>query len=168
LSQSTLSNGGFTPPLFLTSTVYLIKQTQPMKSVYLKNEIRVFGRQVNSFPLGVGEAFDSIVQKLPGGFDRSFYGISTMGENGIRYIAAAEERHPAEPSDYGYESFVIERGRYAARELKDWREKIECIKDVFQELMRENKDLDLSRPCVEWYKDDERMICMIKRKEKRL
>jgi predicted transcriptional regulator YdeE len=139
-----------------------------MKSVYLKNEIRVFGRQVNAFPLGIGDAFDSIAKKLPGGFDRSFYGIATMDDNGTKYIAAAEERYPGEAASFGYEVFIIEPGYYATRELKGWREKTASIKDVFEEMMHENNDLDLTRPCVEWYKDDETMLCMIKRKNKQI
>ena len=47
-----------------------------MEKYTVENDIPVFGLQVKTFPSGIGETFDQLVRLLPGGFDRSFYGIS--------------------------------------------------------------------------------------------
>ena len=45
--------------------------------------------------------------------------------------------------------------------VRDWRKKTGCIKDVFHEMMQDNR-FDGSKPCIEWYKNDEEMLCMLK------
>ena len=42
-----------------------------MEKYFLKDDLKVFGRQVKKFPQGMEEAFDALVKMLPGGFDRS-------------------------------------------------------------------------------------------------
>jgi hypothetical protein len=63
-----------------------------MEKYLIESDLTVFGVQVKTFPLGIGEAFDQLIQLLPGGFDRSFYGISFLSKAGTMvYIAAATE-----------------------------------------------------------------------------
>ena len=45
-----------------------------METIHLEQEVKVFGVQVKTFPMGIGEAFDQLIKMLPGGFSRSFYG----------------------------------------------------------------------------------------------
>ena len=52
-----------------------------MKKIELKNDIPVFGFEVKSFPVGIGDAFDKLVKKLPEGFGRDYYGISFLIES---------------------------------------------------------------------------------------
>jgi predicted transcriptional regulator YdeE len=134
-----------------------------METIQLKQDTTVFGFRVETFPDGIGEAFDTLVQKIPGGFNRSFYGLSFMSETGIVYIASAEEKSPGEAEQLGFSRFTIERGKYAFKELTGWRKKTASIKDIFHSMM-ELPDIDSGKPCVEWYQDDERMLCMIKLK----
>jgi hypothetical protein len=102
------------------------------------------------------------MQKIPDGKSRSYYGLSNMDVNGkVFYYAAAEEKSPGEAEKYGYERYTIQKGDYLTEAVHDWRTKTSCIKDIFHEMMQD-KRADITKPCVEWYKDDNEMICMLK------
>lgn len=133
-----------------------------MEKIILTHDISVFGIQVTSFPMGVGEAFDKLIKMLPGEFDRSFYGISFMEPTGkMIYIAAAEEIEPGEAEKYHCEKYIVEKGTYIAEKITWWRQQINCIKDVFHSIMQE-KNVNLEKPAVEWYRNEEEMFCMVR------
>jgi hypothetical protein len=132
-----------------------------MQTYHLPADRAVFGRPVTTFPEGIGEAFEALVKKIPGGFNRSFYGISYMASGHMVYIAAAEEREPGEAEKYDCERYTIEKGDYLAIPVMDWRSKTDSIKDVFHELMQDSR-VNASKPAVEWYKNDDEMWCMIR------
>ena len=120
-----------------------------------------FGFQVTSFPQGIGEAFDSLIDRVPDGLERPYYGISYVENNHIVYLAAALEKFPGEAEKYGFRRYVINEGEYNAITVKDWRTKTDTIKDVFMELMKDDCPTE-NNPCVEWYKNDDEMVCMVK------
>jgi len=134
-----------------------------METYYLSHDIKAFGVQVKTFPMGVGEAFHDLIQKLPNGDKRSYYGLSICVGDKIIYNAAAEEAYPGEADKYDYEKYEIQKGEYLTEEIKGWQQKTDCIKDVFAEMMKD-KRVDNSHPClcIEWYKNTEDMLCMIK------
>ena len=133
-----------------------------MEKINLADDIKVFGMQVKTFPMGIGDAFDTLIKMLPGEFNRSFYGISFMDENGAMvYIAAAIEQFEGEAEKYNCEKYTIEKGEYVAEKINRWRQKTDCIKDVFHQLMQ-SSNADKTKPAVEWYKSEEEMFCMIK------
>ena len=136
-----------------------------MERYTLKNDIRVFGKKVTSFPDGISEAFDELV-KTVGGFDRSYYGISFMEGNKMIYYAVAEEREKEEAKKYDCESMVIEKGDYLTVKIEDWRENICLIKDAFGELVND-KRTNKAKPAIEWYKNDKEMLCMVKTTEQK-
>jgi hypothetical protein len=132
-----------------------------MKLYYLKEDVKIFGVRVKTFPDGIGEAFDALVKMIPGGFNRSYYGISYMEGNDIIYKATAEEVIDGEAEKYKCEKFTIEKGEYLAVTITEWLQKTGSIKDVFHDMMQDSR-ADNSSPCVEWYKNDNEMICMLK------
>lgn len=133
-----------------------------MEKVILENAVPVFGVQVKTFPAGIGEAFDWLVSVIPGGFSRSYYGISYMDANGaIVYFATALEKEPGEAEQYHCSRFIIETGEYLGVTVNQWRNKTACIKDVFHDIMNDQR-ADKTKPAVEWYKNDDEMVCMIK------
>lgn len=135
-----------------------------MEIVDLKNDIKVFGLRVKTFPDGIDKAFDSLLKKIPGGFDRSYYGISSMTADGTCiYKAVAQEKYEGEAEKYNYERDTINKGEYLTVSLMDWRKKTDSIKDIFHEMMKDER-VDKSQPCVEWYKNDDEMACMMKMK----
>ena len=133
-----------------------------METYIIKNNIQAFGFQVKTFPNGIGDAFDKLIEMVPEGLNRSYYGISYMtSDNEVVYIAAVEEKNNGEAESNKCERYTIEQGKYLAVTVRDWRKKTDTIKDVFHSMMNE-KGIDKSKPCVEWYKNDDEMLCMVK------
>ncbi len=132
-----------------------------MEEYHLENDLKVFGLQVKTFPLGIGEAFDSLIGRLPGGLNRAYYGISYITDKGVVYLAVTAERFEGESAKYPYDSFRIAKGNYRTVIVKDWSTKTDQIKDVFHTMMKDQCP-DEHRPCVEWYKDDKEMMCMVR------
>jgi len=132
-----------------------------MEIYNLQHNVKVFGFRVKSFPAGIGEAFESLIKMVPGGFDRAYYGIGYRSEGGqMSYIAAALEKYEGEAEKYNCERYIIEKGEYLAISVYDWRKKTGCIKDVFHEIIQDTR-VDKTKPAVEWYKTDHEMACMV-------
>lgn len=132
-----------------------------MESYILENNVKVFGMVVKTFPSGIGDAFESLMKMLNEGFNRSYYGIAEMKENQMIYKAVAEEKYNGEAKKYNLEKSVIEGGTYFTEIIKDWRNNTDCIKDVFQKMMKSNQ-INKAKPCIEWYKNNDEMLCMMK------
>ncbi|MEQ9100757.1 MAG: hypothetical protein RIF36_22395 [Imperialibacter sp.] len=135
-----------------------------MEFIDIPHDIKVFGHQVLTFPNGVGEAFDAIVERVEGGFSRPFYGLARMEGNSVIYMAAAIEKFPEEGKQLGYEEYVIQKGYYAAITITDWHSKLSSLPGIFSELMK-LEGLDPEHWAVEWYKDDDEMVCMLRMKD---
>jgi hypothetical protein len=77
----------------MTVSLYFTKKNV-METFTLKEDLKVLGMNVTTIPAGIGEAFDALVKMLPGGFDRSYYGIAEMNHKGeMIYKAAALEKY---------------------------------------------------------------------------
>ena len=126
------------------------------------NEIKGFGLQVKTFPSGIGEAFDDLI-KMTGDSAgaRSYYGISEFKNGNMHYYAVAEEKYPGEAEKYICERLKIEKGEYLTITLFDWRIKTNCIKDLFFEIIQDVRT-NKTKPAIEWYKNDNEMMCMVK------
>ena len=73
----------------------------------------------------------------------------------------SEEKNNGEAEKNNCTRYKIEKGKYFAEAVTDWRQKADTIKDVFEGMMDE-KNIDHTKPCVEWYKNEEEMLCMVK------
>lgn len=134
-----------------------------MEKYLIQDDITVFGVQVPNFPVGVGAAFEKLVQTLPGGLNRPYFGICSVQDGKLLYYATTAETFPGEAALYNYEIRNVEKGEYMMEPIKDWKDKTDCIKDVFTRLVKQ-PDVDLEKPCVEWYKNDDEMLCMLRTK----
>jgi len=132
-----------------------------MEKFNLQNDVKVFGVQVKTFPEGIGEAFDSLIKMFPNADQRPYYGISEFKNGSMYYYATAEETFPGEGKKFQCDNLTIEKGEYLAAALHGWRTKTGCIKDVFHEIMQD-KQADHTKPAVEWYKNDDEMLCMVR------
>jgi hypothetical protein len=123
-------------------------------------DLTLFGVQVNTFPLGIMEAFDGLAKVF--GFERPYYGVSWFAEDGqIKYYSMVSEAFKDEAKKYSYEQLTMPKGEYQTSTVFNWMSKLDCIKDVFNELMQ-GKSPTQSSPCIEWYKSDDEMLCMVK------
>ena len=136
-----------------------------METYDLKKDLKVFGKEVKTFPQAVKEAFSSLLNMIPDGFKRSYYGLSYMDDKGkMVYIATAEEKDEGEAEKYNCERYTVEKGEYLAVTLDDWLKKVDCIKDIFHEMMEDDR-ADKTRPVVEWYKTETEMLCLVKMRQ---
>lgn len=132
-----------------------------MEKYKLNNDINVFGFEVKTFPAGIGEAFDSLVKKIPEGLGRDYFGITFRNsEDKVVYLATAIEKEDGEAEKYHYDRYTIKKGDYATERVLDWRKKTDSIKYVFEKLFKSAKGA--VGPCVEWYKDESEMLCMVR------
>jgi len=134
-----------------------------MEQLIIENDIKVFGIEVKTFPAGIDDAFLELLRKTgdPAGA-RNYYGVSSMNKDGkIIYKAVAEQKFNDEAEKLNFEKSTIEKGAYLYATLKNWRTQTNCIKDIFHEMMNDDHT-DKTKPCVEWYKNDEEMLCLVK------
>jgi hypothetical protein len=137
-------------------------KVRSMEKYQLKSDITVFGFEVKTFPDGIGEAFDRLVEKVPEGFSRDYYGISFLNsENRMVYLATALEKEDGEAEKYQCDRYTIKKGDYVAETVWDWRKKTDLIKYVFKGLFNSIQGTSTG-PCIEWYKDNNEMLCMVK------
>jgi len=136
-----------------------------MEKMTLIKPIQLVAKQVKTFPNGIGQTFDNLANTLPDGMQRAYYGISWMEHEKVIYYAAAEQKATHEINKYSLEPWTIESGEYLFIPVLGWRSKTDSIKDVFGTLMNDTRT-DKTKPCVEWYQTDERMLCMMKTLDK--
>lgn len=134
-----------------------------MEIYNLANNIHVFEFEVKSFPLGISEAFNELISKTGDSVGaRSYFGIiKTNKEGKTVYYAAAEEKETGEAEKFNYDEDTIEGGEYLIVKINDWRTKTGSIKDVFHEIFQDSR-VDKEMPCVEWYKNENEMLCMVR------
>ena len=137
-----------------------------MKDYQICSNINVMGAVVKTFPMGIGEAFENLMRNVRGGFSRNYYGIGECKDGKITYIAGAEEKSPREANELGLDHFTIEKDNYLAEEVLDWRTKTNCIKDVFEEMYKDER-ADRSAPSIEIYVDDKKMLCLVRVKSEK-
>jgi hypothetical protein len=125
-------------------------------------DLTVFGIHVKNFPDGITEVFSGLMEVF--GNNRAYFGISWCDKNNtIQYYAMVQEAYKGEALEYKYERLTIGKGDYQTETIHDWLSKKDCIKDVFHQLMPGNSP-DKDHPCIEWYKSEEEMLCMVKPK----
>ena len=134
-----------------------------MEVLTINEDIPIVCKLIPTFPLQIKEGFDELAEKF-GMEERAFYGISKMDADcNIIYMAAVTEVKPAEGEPYGYTQLTIPKGEYLSETIHNWMSKTDQIKDIFGRLMEEPV-FDDSFWCVEWYKSDDEMMCMVRKK----
>lgn len=134
-----------------------------MKTYFIPENTKVFGLVVPNFPNGIGDAFDKLVSMLPKGDARPYYGISECTNNTVVYKAAALQTFEGEGAKYGCETYMLEGGTYLAGQITGWMQKTASIKSMFEKMLQDERADDL-KPCIEIYKNDDEMLCLIRMK----
>ena len=130
-----------------------------METYTLKQDVRVFCVEAESFPKGIKAAFDKL-NGVTDMQDRNIFGISKPYNGSIRYRAAAKEKFEGEGTQLGYPTFTIEAGNYLGETLNNWQQNEMLIMSIFNRLIAD-KRLDGSAHCIEWYKSDTELLCLV-------
>ena len=137
-----------------------------MENYQLENDVYVVCVTARAFPEGIMDAFKQLGRKYPSLYTQPFYGISyETPEGDIIYKAAALERFEGEGKKLGLETFVISKGEYITETIFDFSKDPKQIFNCFQRLLSVPQ-LDKHFPCVEWYKSEDEVMCMVKAVEK--
>ena len=131
----------------------------------LTEDLRVFGNRVEDFPKGIERAFRVLADAIPDGLTRSYYGLSYLVDGKMEYYVTVEEKSKGEAEKYGYPTHTIKKGSYSFIALKDWRSKTHLIHDIFSSLSDEDFVSDKNHPLVEWYKNENEMLCMVREQQ---
>ena len=132
-----------------------------MEKFEFEEDIEIICNTVTTFPNYIKEAFDSLQESLPNFENRNWYGISWQNEKGeIIYKAAATELEAGEAVRFGYENFTIKKGTYIAETIMDWMKQTHVISEPFMKLL-EDPRIDKEGYCLEWYKSDDEVVCMV-------
>ena len=132
-----------------------------MELFTLENDIHVIGLHVENFPLGIPEAIDKIHSAFSNGKSLPLYSRSQPVGGEIQYFIGVEINNLEVSEKLGFVHFVIESGSYLAQNIVDWQGKVQSIQRVFDELLNDNR-LDPNGYCVELYKNDKELVCMVK------
>ena len=132
-----------------------------MEKFEFKEDVEIICNTVTTFPNHIKEAFDTLQESLPNCENRNWYGISRPNEKGvIIYKAAATELEDGEAEQFGYDSFTIKKGTYISETITDWMKQPQVIGETFMKLL-EDPRIDKDGYCLEWYKNDDEVICMV-------
>ena len=100
-------------------------------------------------------AFDRLEGKLATLRGRRFYGAVVDGE----YRACVAIRPEDDVQNLPYPTWTIPGGKYVRQKLVDWEHQRQTIGPTIMR-MRERKDLDPSRPCIEYYRSRRELLLM--------
>jgi hypothetical protein len=145
-------------------TVILLCSINGDMEQYIQTEdLSIICATARLFPDGILEAFRSLEKAIGDNIaHRPFFGISKPNEKGtIIYKAGVLETKEGEAESYGFETFTLSKGTYLTETLIDWKKRPQSIGEVFQKLLSDPR-LDPSSSCVEWYKGQEDVMCMVK------
>jgi predicted transcriptional regulator YdeE len=132
-----------------------------METIHINDDIKVLYSTAKSFPEGIMDAFNELQSKVPASKNRIYYGISRPENGHITYKAAVEELYNGEAEKLGFDKMVIKKGLYSCSTIKDFMKNTPEIGKAFQELLT-SPNLDPNGYCVEWYLNDQDVICMVR------
>ncbi len=134
-----------------------------METIIKDNDTIVFCVNAKSFPEGVLEAHQTLHAMYPPAPDRRYYGISRPNHGDIHYKAAVGFGNQPEVQEQQLEKFVIRKGKYAGRVIRNFMEDIPAIGRTFQDLL-EDVRIDPDGYCLEEYFDND-VRCLVKLKD---
>ena len=111
-----------------------------MEKFVLQKDLHLFGNRIHTFPTGIKEGFDALIEMLPEGLERPYYGVSWMEAGEVIYYVMAAEKFPGEAKPYVCEmNLNVGKGEYLAVTVRNWMSKTDSIKDVFDGLMKDKR-----------------------------
>lgn len=131
-----------------------------MEVFRLTKDINVIYIEAESFPGGVKNAFTKLYSQVAGTQQRRIFGLSKLQHGIIIYKAAASENFEGEGASLQLPTFLIRKGVYLTETLMDWQQNEMMIGSIFNRLVAD-KRLDGSAHCIEWYKSERELWCMV-------
>jgi hypothetical protein len=135
-----------------------------MEKFYLEQDVHLICVAASTFPEGISAAYEQLHTLLPPQPARNIYGISWGDPDGlVIYKAAAEQIHPGEAEQLGFEAFTLRKGEYLGVVITNFMEDIPRMGATFRELIA-NPLIDPNGICVEMYLGEKDVRCMVRLK----
>jgi predicted transcriptional regulator YdeE len=135
-----------------------------MEAYHMEFPILVIIEKADDFGKGIGEAFVRLAEKLDNnGQKRDCYGIVLKEDEGMNYYAAFTELYEGEAIEKEMSTYTISLGDYRSIRVDEWNKNILHIGPTFDQILKSGK-VDTSSPCIEFYKTEQELICMVKAK----
>lgn len=131
-----------------------------MENLTINKEVQLVCVRAASFPNGIMAAYKKLEQVVKVK-DRTVYGISHGSDTGTLYWACAEANAQNEAAELGLESYTIKKGVYATEVLYNIQGNEQVIGQTFDTLLDHPK-LDETGECIEWYKNANEVLCMVR------
>lgn len=132
-----------------------------MEKYTIGQDITVFYVEADTFPEGVGAAFQKMFSFLLPSHKRRFYGISYPNPQGnIIYKAAVEEAFPGEGKENGFNTYIIKKGEYCSELVPNWKKDESVVGKTFQQLLK-HPHLDPQGYCLEIYVNERDVRCLV-------
>jgi len=126
----------------------------------ITGDILTFYIKAETFPEGIDDTFKKLGELIKGFDDREAYGVSGCFDGALTYRACVKEQYPREAEKYNLPYYNIPKGKYLCTILKDWREHLPEINQIFHQLM-ENLNTVKGSICLEYYKNEEEALLMV-------
>ena len=131
----------------------------PLESVVQISDVAVMyvaGERGKPISAQAPGAFDKLEAKLATLKGRHFYGVVVDGE----YRACVALRAEDDRNHLPHPTWIIPGGKYARRKIADWEKHRSEIGPTMMRL-RDRKDLDVTRPCIEYYRSQRELLLMV-------
>ncbi|TXH30543.1 MAG: transcriptional regulator [Cyclobacteriaceae bacterium] len=132
-----------------------------MENYTLDKDIHLVCVRARTFPDGIREAFEKLLETDKSFVNRTRYGISHGSKTGIVYRAAVEEGFKGEGYTFELDQYAIRKGVYATEKLRNITGNDTRIANAFEKLLKHPK-LDQQGECVEWYQPGDEVLCMVR------
>ena len=126
----------------------------------ITGDILTFYIKAETFPEGIDDTFKKLGELINGFDGREAYGVSGCFDGALIYRACVKEQYPGEAQKYNLPYYIIPKGKYLCTILKDWREHLPEINQIFHQLM-ENLNTVKGSICLEYYKNEEEALLMV-------
>lgn len=132
-----------------------------METIVIHEEISLYYIEVQNFPNDIGATFSKFFSIFETFEKRRMYGISWTENGKFCYVVAAEEKVKNELSKHQLSKILIKNGEYRCIRIKNYIDDITQIAAAFDKL-KSTPNLDYNGNCIEWYVEEDEVICMVK------
>ncbi len=123
-------------------------------------DILTFFMEPEIFPQGIDDTFKKLGALIDGFDGRDAYGVSEMTDSKMIYRACVKEQYPGEGAKYNLPYYSIPKGKYLCTTLKDWRNHLPEINQIFHQLIH-HPDMKKNSPALEYYKNEDEALLMV-------
>lgn len=142
-----------------------IYKMNPIEKWEQTHDVILMVEQAHDFGKGIGEAYLRLAEKIhKPNQKRDCYGIIVNDGEAMQYNAGFTEIYEGEASENSISTMQISKGVYYAIRVSDWNQNLLQIGPTFDQLLKSGR-VDTSAPCIEFYRTEQELICMVKAKD---